>query len=86
MALKDLNNGDKLNGRGLSLGTTEYEIVDGKLVMRVLTVLTQTLDGKADLAEHLEALKKKRAFLAGEIDKLQELKTQFVALGGRVDP
>jgi cell division protein FtsB len=81
--LKDLNNGDKLGA--LTLGTTEYEIVDGRLVMRVLTVLTQALDGKGDLQDHLEGLKKKRAFLNGEIDKLQKLKTQFMALGGKVE-
>jgi hypothetical protein len=80
MALADITNGSPLDG--LLSGLEEVTLEDGQLVVRTLTVITQTLDPKEAIVDQLKNLRDKKALIQGRIDRLVALKAQYDALKG----
>jgi hypothetical protein len=75
MSLKDMKAGDGFGA--YKVGSTEYEKVDGKLKVWAAVVAAQVFDGKADLIDHIQELRDKRAYVNAQIDQLMALKAEW---------
>lgn len=80
MALATIVNGSSLDG--LKSGLEEVTLEDGRLIVRLLTVISQPLDPKADIVDQLHSLRDKKALIQTRIDRLVALKAQYDALKG----